>query len=101
MAQFVRGPKTSVDMNDNQVLVKHSMNMRCDDKQHLVVVGGEGEEVPSKRLALVTRLCIQDVCDEGNIQHATWKMGNGMDVPARRCMWEVQVSMILRHSRTT
>lgn len=85
MAQFVRDPKMSVDTNDSQVLVRRSMSVRCDEEQHLVE-GGEEEEVPSKRLVLMERLCIQGVCDEGNIQHAEvdWVMVNGMDVSVRR-----------------
>lgn len=66
MARFARDPKTSVDMNDSQVLVRCSMSVRYDEKRHLmVVVVGEG--VPSKRLVLMAQLCIQGVGDEGNI----------------------------------
>lgn len=82
MAQLVRDPKTSVDMNGSRVLVRRSMSRRCD-VEHLVVVV-EGHQL-SKRLVLMARLCIQGVCDEGNIQHAEvdWEMANGMDVPVR------------------
>jgi hypothetical protein len=57
------------------------MSGRCDEKQHLAVEV-EGEQL-SKWLVLITRLCIQGVCDEGNSQYAEvdWEMVNGMDVP--------------------
>ena len=81
MVQLVRDPKTSVGMNGSRVLVRRSMSGRCDEEQHLAVAV-EGGQL-SKWLVLMTRLCIQGVCDEGNNQYAEmgWKMVNGMDVP--------------------